>query len=256
MESAPKGELRIVSIAPNMTEIVSALGLEAELVGRSDYCNYPESVESVESIGTIMEPNIERIILLRPTLVLVSELTAPTHVKSLEKSGLNVHQIVPAESLEGTYQLIEEIGELTERQMEAEERISEMKERIESVRGKVEGIPECERKSCVFLISWGKGGTWAATGDTYLGELIEVAGGINAAREGSFWSISNELLVRENPDIIFVPEEAASLKSSDILPALTGKVVAIDEDMAERQGIRSADAVAIIAESLYPEYFR
>lgn len=256
MESAPKGELRIVSIAPNMTEIVSALGLEAELVGRSDYCNYPESVESVESIGTIMEPNIERIILLRPTLVLVSELTAPTHVKSLEKSGLNVHQIVPAESLEGTYQLIEEIGELTERQMEAEERISEMKERIESVRGKVEGIPECERKSCVFLISWGKGGTWAATGDTYLGELIEMAGGINAAREGSFWSISNELLARENPDIIFVPEEAASLKSSDILPALTGKVVAIDGDMAERQGIRSADAVAIIAESLYPEYFR
>ena len=83
-----------------------------------------------------------------------------------------------------------------------------------------------------------------------------MAGGINAAREGSFWSISNELLARENPDIIFVPEEAASLKSSDILPALTGKVVAIDGDMAERQGIRSADAVAIIAESLYPEYFR
>lgn len=256
VEKASDSGQRIVSIAPNMTEIVCALEMEENLVGRSDYCNYPESVSNIESIGTILEPNIERIILLRPTLVLVSNLTSPTVVQSLEKAGINVHQIVPEESLEGTYELIAEIGELTGSSAKAEEKIAEMKKSIEAVKETVSRIPENERRSCVFLVSWGKGGTWAATGDTYLGELITAAGGINAAAEGRFWSISNELLIKADPDVIFVGSDDGSLRRTEPYSALNGKIVEIDADMAERQGIRSSDVVSFIAESLYPECFR
>ncbi|HAN43186.1 MAG TPA: ABC transporter substrate-binding protein, partial [Sphaerochaeta sp.] len=62
--SSNEDDLRIVSLAPNVTEIIYALGSGDQLVGRTDYCNYPEEALAITSIGTLWEPNLEAILSL------------------------------------------------------------------------------------------------------------------------------------------------------------------------------------------------
>jgi iron complex transport system substrate-binding protein len=69
LESEPE---RVVSVAPNLTELMYELGAGDKLVGRSDYCDYPEEVSQIESVGTLYTPDIEKIVSLEPDVVIVS----------------------------------------------------------------------------------------------------------------------------------------------------------------------------------------
>ena len=77
---------RIITIAPNITEGIYALGKGSSLVGRSDYDDYPTQVLKVPSIGSLLEPNIEKIVELKPDLVIASTLFSKDVIKKLEDS--------------------------------------------------------------------------------------------------------------------------------------------------------------------------
>src|SRR5947209_9579491 len=70
--TVPEKIARLVSLAPNLTEIVFAVGAGDRLVGDTDYCDYPAPARSIAKIGDTLHPSIERIIALKPQLVLVS----------------------------------------------------------------------------------------------------------------------------------------------------------------------------------------
>ena len=265
--SETSGQLRIVSLGPNVTEIIYALGAGDSLVGRTDYCNYPDEALAVTSIGTLYEPNLEAILALDADVAIASSIVNPAFIDSLTNAGVAAYQFEEEESLEGTFRLILEVADVIGKSAEGEQIIASMKERIEAVKDKVSSIPADQRKSTMYIFSYGDWGDYAATGETYLNDVIEAAGGINAARDGMYWSISKELLLSQDPDTILLgaysyTDTAAAIADfsslapySELSASKTGNVYTINGDAAERQGVRTADTVEEIARILYPELF-
>ena len=263
----PSDELRIVSLGPNVTEIIYALGAGDQLVGRTDYCNYPETALAVTSIGTLWEPNLEAILALDADVAIASSIVDPSFIESLGKAGITAYQFYEEESLEGTFKLIQEVADAIGKTAEGEAVVTSMKARIEAVQDKVSSIPEEQKKSTMYIISYGDWGDYAATGETYLNDVIEAAGGINAAKDGMYWSISKELLLSEDPDTILlgaysytdvdatIADFSGLAPYSELSASKTGNVYTINGDAAERQGIRTADTVEEIARILYPDLF-
>lgn len=263
----PSSELRIISLGPNVTEIIYALGAGDLLVGRTDYCNYPEAALNVTSIGSLWEPNLEAVLALNADIAIASSIVDPSFIESLSKAGITAYQFYEEESLEGTFKLIQEVADTIGKTAEGEAIVASMKGRIDAVQAKVAAIPSDQRKSTMYIISYGDWGDYAATGDTYLNDVIEAAGAVNAAKEGQYWSISKELLLSEDPDTILlgaysytdtvaaVADFSSLAPYSELTASKTGNVYTINGDAAERQGVRTADTVEEIARILYPELF-
>lgn len=257
-------DLRIVSLAPNVTEIVCALGLEDNLVGRTDYCNYPKSVSSVQSIGTLYDPNIELICALQPDVVIASSIVDPSVIEKLENAGIKAYQFLEEyNGIEGAYNLIREVSKVVAKPVTGEKLIAESRKTIEDVMAKTSSLET--RKSCVLLISWGDWGDFAATGDTYLHEVLLAAGAENIAKDAMYWSISKELLLSEDPDVVLMTSDSnwtmlpldeafmTSAPYNTLSASQNAQVFILDSDSVQRQGIRTADAVVMIAKALYPE---
>ncbi|MBO4717918.1 MAG: ABC transporter substrate-binding protein [Spirochaetales bacterium] len=260
-------DLRIISLAPNVTEIIYALGAGDQLVGRTDYCNYPEEALAITSIGTLWEPNLETILSLNADIAIASSIVDPSFIESINKAGITAYQFYEEESLEGTYSLIMNVAIAICREDKGTEIVDSLQKRIDAVSTKTATIPADQRKSTIYIISYGDWGDYAATGETYLNDVIEAAGGINAAKDGQYWSISKELLLAQDPDVILLGAysytdpayEIANFRSlepySQLTASKTGNVLTINGDAAERQGVRTADTVEEIARILYPELF-
>ena len=260
-------DLRIISLAPNVTEIIYALGAGDQLVGRTDYCNYPEEALAITSIGTLWEPNLETILSLNADIAIASSIVDPSFIDSINKAGITAYQFYEEESLEGTYALIMNVAIAIGREDKGTEIVDSLQKRIDAVSAKTAAIPADQKKSTIYIISYGDWGDYAATGETYLNDVIEAAGGINAANDGQYWSISKELLLAHDPDVILLGAysytdpayEIANFSSlepySQLTASKTGNVLTINGDAAERQGIRTADTVEEIARILYPELF-
>lgn len=259
-------DLRIISLAPNVTEIIYALGAGDQLVGRTDYCNYPEQALAVTSIGTLWDPNLEAILALNADVAIASSIVDPSFIESLRKAGVEAYQFYEEENLEGTFELIMSVAKAIGREDKGREMTESLRSRITAVKDKTSAIPADKRKSTVYIISYGDWGDYAATGETYLNDVIEAAGGINAAKDGVSWSISKELLLAQDPDVVILGAYSYTAADyvnnfvtldpySQLTASKTGNVREINGDAAERQGIRTADTVEEIAAILYPELF-
>lgn len=259
-------DLRIISLAPNVTEIIYALGAGDQLVGRTDYCNYPEQALAVTSIGTLWDPNLEAILALNADVAIASSIVDPSFIESLRKAGVEAYQFYEEENLEGTFELIMSVAKAIGREDKGREMTESLRSRINAVKDKTSAIPSDKKKSTVYIISYGDWGDYAATGETYLNDVIEAAGGINAAKDGVSWSISKELLLAQDPDVVLLGAYSYTAADyvnnfvtldpySQLTASKTGNVREINGDAAERQGIRTADTVEEIAAILYPELF-
>ena len=110
---------RIVSLSPNITETLFALGLGDEVVGRTEYCDYPAATASIPTVGDLFSPSIEMILSLEPSVVIISSLGQAQTIDALEQGGVKVAFINEAESIEGTYRIIDQVAALTGTQKEA-----------------------------------------------------------------------------------------------------------------------------------------
>lgn len=249
---------RIVSLSPNVTKVVCALGATENLVGRSDYCTEPEEVKSICSIGTLYDPNIELIISLHPDVVLASSITDPYVIEKLNKAGIESHQFLEEyNGMEGTFNLIMQVGQAIGKETEAQAFVRKSKEELADLKEKLSSISN--KKSCVVLIGWGSQGNWGATGDTFVNDMIEYAGGINSASNARFWSVTDELLISSDPDVIFISSDLSSqefIKTqpySELTASKKNNVFSIDKNICQLQGIDSIEGVITIAHFLYPE---
>ncbi|MDD5738094.1 MAG: adenosylcobinamide-GDP ribazoletransferase, partial [Candidatus Omnitrophica bacterium] len=144
-------DIRIVSITPATTEIACALGLEKELVGVSTFCDYPPSVKNKEKIGSFSDPNIEKIIMLKPDAVLATGLEQAQAVEKMKKLGLNVIPVEPGD-FEGLFRSVTEIGKACGKEKRASELVRDMRRSLDSLRGKVSGIGASLRPKVYFEI--------------------------------------------------------------------------------------------------------
>ena len=253
----PENPEKIISVAPNITEMLYEMGARDKLIARTDYCDYPEQCLELESIGSLYTPDIEKMISLQPDVVLAStHFTEDTETK-LTSAGIPVQVLYEETSFEGVYDMIKTLGDLVNCEAEAERMVSDMKEKIQTVTEKVAGL---EKPTVYYVVSFGEGGEFTATGETFIHEMITLAGGDNIAKNGTEWSYSLEALLEADPYIILIDEERkdgfmASEAHQNLTAVKEGRVYGIDGNMLDRQGYRNAEAIETMAKIFYPEAF-
>lgn len=245
----------VVSLGPNMTELIYAIGAGDRLIGRTDYCDYPAEVAEVKSIGTLMEPNLELIAELAPDLVLASTHVSDEVVAKLEELEIPVLMLYDSENLDGLADLIDILGQALNLRAAATDLKTVVFDRINDVR---ESAKEFEAKlSVYYLVGFGESGEYTAGGNTFINDIIEAAGGQNVAADLEGWSYSLEDLLEADPDLILIPSWAEESFGKDkpyseLTAVKEGRVLVVDENLFSRQGPRNAEAV----ELLYDELFR
>jgi len=252
-------KLSIVSLSPNVTETLYALGAASHLVGRTDYCTFPQEALALPSIGTLYNPSLEKLVSLQPDLAIASAFVSDELLLALESAGIEVLSLKLQENFSGTYTLIREIAQKVDRVKEGELIILAMQNKV---RDTVEQARTMEKKRVYFMIDFGSfDGT--ATGDTYISEMLNMVGAINVAADATRWTYSKELLVAQDPELIIMTarwgqsnEEtlAEFIKTkpySDLRATKEGNLVFVDSDMISRQGPRSALALEELAKAIH-----
>ena len=170
---------RIVSLAPSNTEILYALGLEEKIVGVTDYCDYPEAAKNKEKIGGFSEPNIEKIVSVKPDLVVATNM----HQKSVEElEKLNIPSVVlDPKDFDEMFASIEIIGKATGQQDEALTLIKNLKARMENVEDVVAKV-KLDKRPKVYYEIWPSPITTSGPG-TFVDDIIQRAGGENIAKD-------------------------------------------------------------------------
>jgi iron complex transport system substrate-binding protein len=258
----PQEPQRIISIAPSNTEILFALGLEDKIVGITNYCNFPEETKNIEKIGETFPLNLEKIVSLKPDLILAYA-GQLNEIPRLRELGLKVIVIEPLNLQETlkSIQMVATVGGIPEKGNILVENLSQ---RIDQIKTEVSNL-EITKKPKVFI-----GGIyetiWTPGEGTLFNELISLAGGINIAAGFSGWAkISPEFIVKEDPDIIIIPIGAMNpgdelkIKEniyqrpgwSNLSAVKTQKIFIVNEDLFFRPGPRIVDGL----ERLYKIFY-
>lgn len=262
LEEAPKA---IVSMIPSNTEILYALGLDEEIVGVSDFDNYPEEAASKEKIGG-MEFNVEKIISLNPDLVLAHESALGTWdpgLKQLRDAGITVYTVSNAESFDSTYETIEDIGKLTDKSEEASQIVEEMKTTVQDVQDKVATV---DTKKNVLVEISPEPEIYSPAGKTMMNEMLNLINAENLVGDLEGWiKLDPEEIVKRNPDVIITTYGAYTPDSTNVVLNRNGfadvtavknkAVVDVDADVTGRMGPRLADGLEVLAKAIYPEAF-
>ena len=191
--------MRIVSLSPLLTENVFLLGAGERMVGNTSYCTKPEAAQAVAKVGSVMELSIERIIGLRPDLVLAINLSPPQQVAQLERLGLRVHTFHQPESFAEMCAQFLELGALLGREQRAREIVDEAARRTEAVRTATADLPR--RK--VFL-QVGANPLFSSVQDSFTHEYMVLGGGENIAGDRRSGAMTTEQVLALDPEVIII----------------------------------------------------
>ncbi|OQY40731.1 MAG: ABC transporter substrate-binding protein [Spirochaetaceae bacterium 4572_7] len=254
-----KEPLTIVSLAPGVTEIIFALGRGDRLLGRTDYCDFPEEVSKIPSVGTLFQPNIEKIVELNPDIIIASTHFQQEVLNKLEEASMTVLIVEDQGSFEGVYTNINTIGQVLNATSVANELNNAIKTKIDNVKI---ALSTLNKPSVYYVVGFGEYGDYTAGGDTFISDIIELAGGKNSAKESKGWSYSLEKIVESNPEIIIcskyfnTKEGIMAAAGYQNLPAIKdGNIFSIDNNLIDRQGPRIAEGLEAMAKIIHPEAF-
>ncbi|MGZ0086181.1 ABC transporter substrate-binding protein [Caldibacillus thermoamylovorans] len=253
----------IVSLIPSNTEIAYALGLGDKIVGVSDFDNYPEDVKTKTKIGG-MEFNVEKIISLKPDLVLAHASSAHNSrdgLKQLKDAGITVLVVNDAKSFADVYASIELIGKATGTVDKAKQVIEGMKEKLSQIEEKAKQIP-ADKRANVWVEVSPPPQLYTAGKGTFMDEMLQVIAAKNVAGDLEGWPmVTEEKAVAYKPDVIITTYggakqvlERAAWKD---VPAVKNKrVYDVNTDLVSRPGPRLAEGVEELAKAIYPDVFK
>lgn len=256
---------RIVSLAPNITEILFALGLGEKVVGVTRYCDYPLAALQKAKVGGLLDPAIEKIKSLGPDLVIAFRGNPWSALKRLQALRLRVFILDIGHDLDAVPKTIEKIGRLTGREKEAQALLKILEDKYQKIISALEPVAALPK---VFLNIHGMG--LATCGRTsYLHDLLVRAKSVNiAGRVSKDWiNYSREQLIKDEPEVIIImtKSEPDFVKARDwfksqagfqSIPAVrTGRIHFLDENIASRFGPRLYDAFAELVRLIHPELF-
>lgn len=269
----PAYPTRIVSLAPNNTEILFALGLGEHIVGVTSYCDYPPAAKQKTVIGTYNEPSLEKIVSVKPDLVLAAHGNPVEVVSELEKLRISVFSVNP-KTLSDVLQDIRTIGLLTGRARQGEALAASITTRIAEISGRTKSLPASQRPRVLFMGGWEPPYFTPGPG-TVVNDLIELAGGRNVASDAqkqTWVQYSLETLIAKAPDVIVATyvagenpktrrmERVRLLKNMDgwrTMPAVRqDRLCYVFGDAIFRMGPRLVDALDELARCLHPGMFR
>ncbi len=251
---------RIISLGPINTENIYLLGAGDRLVGNTNYCVRPEAAKEKEKIGSVMQVSIEKIIGLRPDLVLATAMTNPSQIKQLQAAGLNIVQFSqPASFVDICAQFLT-LGQLLGREKLARQIILQASEQVKAVQKQVARFP----KQKVFL-QVGSQPLFASVPNSFTHDFIELAGGINIASDQKSGTTNYEKVIISNPDVIIVAimgsesgiaaQEKAKWQRVSVIKAMQkDRVHVINPDLiCSPSPISFAETLTIMAGLIHPE---
>jgi len=252
-----------ISSAPSNTEILFSLGLGDNVIGVTNYCNYPEEVKNIEKIGEISPLNYEKILSLNPDIVLAYGGFQLKDIPRLRELNINSIVLEPL-NLNDTFRSIKMIAITCGVPDKGAILVDDLKKRVDNIKTKVANIPILSQPK-VFV-----GGTsdtiFTPGAGTLFNELITMAGGQNIAAGLSFWKkISPEFVAEAEPDIIIIPvgamnqEENSKIKQmicarsgwSNIPAIINQKIFIVNEDIFYRAVPRLVDGLELLYEIFY-----
>jgi len=260
--TVPASVSRIVSLAPNLTEILCGIGLGEKLVGVSSYSNYPPAVKKLPKVGGFASLNIEMIVSLRPDMAVATmDGNSKADVTKLRSLGIPVFCVFP-NNVKGLMRSIEQLGRLFRRERQAKELVSNIDLVVKQVKLKAASFTRSRGRPRV-LIALDIKPVVSASAQTFLGELIEIAGGVNVvgASDIRYPRLGLETIVASAPDVILVTghgsrkgllKELRSWARWREIPAIrNGRVYLLDPDITTRPGPRVAGALMTIQRNLF-----
>jgi iron complex transport system substrate-binding protein len=256
-----KAPTRVVSLAPSITEILYAIGLDEEIVGVTEFCDYPPAAQQKPKIG-YAQPNIEAIVTLQPDLVLATRafLRADLLAK-LEQLKIPTFVVDP-ESFEEIPSRIQTVGRILNRSSSADTVATAMRQRIASIRNKMEAVARVRVLYVLNsqpLITVGPG--------SYIHQVIAMAGGSNIASQSTvpYPHLNMETVLKEDPEIIVFPigkaegippsEQQQWLRWTSLAAVKQGRLHQISADVLNRPGPRIVEGLETLARIIHPEAF-
>jgi iron complex transport system substrate-binding protein len=250
----PTTQHRLVTLSPSATEVVAALGAAPLLVGVDDYSKYPPEVEKLTKVGSFLTPNLEVIVSLKPTLVIVDDIHKPA-AGALRDAGLQAIEC-PIHSLPDVKKALISVGEKIGKSAEA----AHVSEQIEAALDAAAAKRPAKRPRVLLVLdreAGGLGNIVAAGPGSWLDELLAVVGGENvlAASGVRYPKLSMEEVLRTKPEIILDASYAARASTKewttvDVPAVKDGKVVVLAEEYMIAPSPRVAQALARLAEAI------
>ena len=253
---------RIVSLVPSATEMIFALGGEDRLVGRTDYCDYPAAARAKKSVGGMINPSLETIVMLKPDLVIVtSSGNREETFTQLTRLRIPVYQVT-AERIGEVKDVARRLAALTGREAAVVALLDTIDRRVAAVRDAVRPFA----RPRVLYVLWPDPlivpGRRALVTD-----LIDIAGGesLTAADASDYPRYSLEAAVAKGPEIIVLANHGSTSgpiaidrwKRLTSLPAIkTGRIHSVDGNLMHRYGPRVLDGLEQLARAIHPEAFR
>ncbi len=197
-KEAPK---RIISLAPNITEIIYKIDAGDLLIGRTDYCLFPKAVESVKTVGGYLNPDFEKMVALKPDIVFL--LPNGDLERKLNRLGLKTFTL-PDETIEEILMSTEALGRVLGRPGKAGVLVQGIQDTLDWVKNNSTGRYPMSALLVVGREAGSLKSIYAAGQETYLSELLELAGGQNVYDDVTprYFDVSKEDLIRRNPDTI------------------------------------------------------
>lgn len=256
IEAAPD---TLMSLSPEITEIIFALNAGNLMIGRSTYCDYPVETEEIQDFGTLFDLNIESIVEANPDVLFLSSMASEDLALNLKNQGITVVILDKDSTLEGTYAYYQTVGQIINRNDEAKLLEEKVRAQIEEVKEAVEGLTP---PTVYYVVHAEEGVDTTATGETFVHDMITLAGGDNVAKDGSDWMYSLEKIVEKNPYIMLCSKywdtKAGIVKLEgykDLDAIKEDRLYEVDENMIIRQGPRIGDAIKVMASIFHPEAF-
>jgi iron complex transport system substrate-binding protein len=260
---------RIVSLVPALTEMLFAIGAGPQVVGISSFDEFPPEVAKLPRVGALLDPDTERILSLRPDLVLVYGSQADQE-EQFQRAGIQTfsyrHGGIPV-----ILQSIRDLGAATGQQTGAAKVVSGLQARLDGIRARVSGRP----RPTVLLVFERQPKTlreiYASGGAGFLHEMLEIAGGRNAFADVTRESVqpSTETLLSRAPEVIIEVRARGMLEPADAaaergtwatlssLPAVrNNRVHILNGPYLVVPGPRLAAAADMLARTLHPDAFK
>jgi len=253
---------RVVSLAPNLTEIVFALGEGNHLAGDTDFCDYPAEASQKAHVGGPVNPNLEEIVSLMPELILASKsINRRETVNALDHIGLPVYVTDP-HSVEEMITSVEHIGSAIGVEKSASALAENLRARLADLDRRVSGAAQRRVLFVVWtdpLISVGR--------DTFIADALRRAGGRSVVETSAEWPhVSMEEIVKLQPEFLVFASAHAGDTQHDIealrtrpgwrnLSAIQQGNIVVVSDAINRPAPRMVDAIEQMARVLHPEAF-
>jgi iron complex transport system substrate-binding protein len=262
--AAPK---RIVSLIPPMTETLFAIGAGPQVVAVGSFDNYPPEVEKLQRVGALLDPDVERILSLRPDLVVVYESQADLRAQ-LQRAQVPMYVYKHA-GLADITTSIRDVGIRVGRAAAADELAQTIEQRIAAVRKRVAGLPRPSTLVVFEREPFTLRGIYASGGIGFIHDIVNAAGGTNAFADVKRQAVqaTTELVLARRPAVIIelraavargedTRREIATWNALSTLPAVQqGRVYLFSDQRMSIPGPRVGEVVEILGKTIHPEAF-